>query len=323
MVAKLWYMNADFEIELAAMAVVYRCQASIAEMNRKLAPNLLWLAAPGDALLLEQPWPVELRAQACARSVELVDPVKPQDQSARVFTPWGWTPSAAAAGMRSGAIVMPIPFEIVARINSKLFSHAIEQELGIVLPGTTVASSFPELADAVARACPAPDDKWVIKSPLGFAARNRVLGRGPKLVGPPAIWSERRFAQGSQLIFQPWLQVKREYGVAMQIQADGQVTITGVSDMQTNGAGTSIGYLLGREIAPHRREELERIANLVAERLYREGYHGPAGVDALEHTGGLHPLLEINARYTMGFVAVAVERELRPLSPVFWRIKLW
>jgi hypothetical protein len=321
MVAKLWYMNADFEIELGAMPGVYRYKKSIAEMNRKLAPNLLWLATPGDALLLEQPWPAELCAQACARGVELVDPAKPQDQSARIFTPWGWTPSAAAAGMRSGAIVMPIPYEIVTRINSKLFSHAIEQELGIVLPGTSVANGFTELADAVARACPTPDTKWVIKSPLGFAARDRVLGRGPKLVGPPAIWSERRFAHGEQLIFQPWLQVKREYGVVMEIQTNGKVTITGVSDMQTNGAGTSIGYLLGREIAPYRREELESVANLVGERLYREGYHGPAGVDALEHTGGLHPLLEINARYTMGFVAVAVERELHPSKPVFWTIK--
>jgi hypothetical protein len=44
-------------------------------------------------------------------------------------------------------------------------------------------------------------------------------------------------------------------------------------------------------------------------------------VDALEHTGGLHPLLEINARYTMGFVALAVERALNPRTPVLWELK--
>lgn len=44
-------------------------------------------------------------------------------------------------------------------------------------------------------------------------------------------------------------------------------------------------------------------------------------MDALEHAGGLHPLLEINARHTMGFVALAVERSLRPSEPVFWGIK--
>jgi hypothetical protein len=44
-------------------------------------------------------------------------------------------------------------------------------------------------------------------------------------------------------------------------------------------------------------------------------------VDALEHSGGLLPLLEINARYTMGFIALAVEEAWVPESPVFWSTK--
>jgi hypothetical protein len=45
-------------------------------------------------------------------------------------------------------------------------------------------------------------------------------------------------------------------------------------------------------------------------------------VDALEHAGGFHPLLEVNARYTMGFVALAVERSLGPTAPTFWSSKV-
>jgi hypothetical protein len=67
--------------------------------------------------------------------------------------------------------------------------------------------------------------------------------------------------------------------------------------------------------------ELERVAALVCARLHEEGYCGPVGVDALEHRGGLHPLLEVNARYTMGFVALAVERALAPSEPTFWSTK--
>lgn len=44
-------------------------------------------------------------------------------------------------------------------------------------------------------------------------------------------------------------------------------------------------------------------------------------MDALEHAGGLHPLLEVNARHTMGFIALAVERGLGPAGPAFWGIK--
>ncbi|HEY9282684.1 MAG TPA: hypothetical protein VIP46_04435 [Pyrinomonadaceae bacterium] len=76
-----------------------------------------------------------------------------------------------------------------------------------------------------------------------------------------------------------------------------------------------------RPPTPHRRDELEGVAHFVGGRLHAEGFWGPVGVDAVEHVGGLHPLLEINVRHTMGFVALAVERSLRPAEPVFWSIK--
>jgi hypothetical protein len=314
-------MNADFETELSAGAAAYRATPFFDALNARLAPQLLWLARAGDALLLPEPWGEALRREAGRRGVELSSPTAAGDNSTRVFTPWGWTPSAAAAGQRAGAVVSPVPFDTVARVNSKLWSHALEVELGVALPGSATASTFEELRAAVARACPRPGDKWVIKSPQGFAARERVLGRGAKLEGAQATWARRRLGGGETLIFQPWLEVVREYGIAMEISATGSLEIRGISDMQTNGAGAATGYVLGRPPAARRVDELERIARVVGERLFREGYHGPAGVDALEHAGGLHPLLEVNARYTMAFVALAVERSLRPATPTFWSTK--
>ena len=315
-------MNADFEAELAAPAGSYRPLPSFDVLNRRLAEHLLWLAHPGDALLTQEPWSARLQSEARRRRVELVSPARPEPRSARLFTPWGWTPSAVAAGERAGAVVaQAIPLATVARVNSKLWSHALEAELGIAQPGAALAPTFEELQGTVARACPGPDDKWVVKSAYGFAARDRVLGRGPLLEEPQARWSLRRLARGETLIFQPWLDVIREYGVVMEISPDGSFAVHGISDLQTNGAGTGNGYILGRPPDPRRAAELERIAGLVSERLFREGYVGPVGIDALEHRGGFHPLLEINARYTMGFVAVAVERTLKPAAPVFWSTK--
>ena len=324
MVSRLWHMNADFETELASLPTrggAYRRLPFFDALNRRLAPHLLRLALRGDALLLPEPWDAGVQEEARRRGVELCPPAAAGDQSGRVFTPWGWTPSAAAAGERTGAVVRPVPFDVVARVNSKLWSHALEVELGVALPGAAAASTFAELSEAVARACPLRGDKWVVKSPHGFAARDRVLGRGPRLEGPQAAWVRRRLGRGETLIFQPWLEVVREYGVVLEISPAGSLTIQGVSDLQTNGAGTGTGYLLGRAPAPRRAGELERIARLVAARLFAAGYHGPAGIDALEHRGGLHPLLEVNARYTMGFVALAVERELKPATPTVWGTK--
>jgi hypothetical protein len=314
-------MNADFEMELAARGNTYRRPHSFAPLNRRLAPHLLWLASPGDGLLLEERWPEALARQAEQQEVELVLAGEGKNQQDRIFAPWGWTPSVVAVGESVGASVTPVSPDIVRRVNSKLWSHALEQELGLAIPGARVAASFNELQEAVANACPCADDKWVIKNPFGFAARERVLGRSTRLEGAQATWAQRQFARGETLIFQPWLERVREYGVTLEINPDGEINLVGISDLQTNGAGTGTGYLLGRKIDSYRASELERVAREVGARLFKEGYVGPVGVDALEHTGGLHPLLEINARYTMGFVALAVERALNPQTLTFWKME--
>lgn len=315
-------MNADFETELSAVGGPYRRPHFFAALNRRLAPHLLWLTSRGDSLLLDEPWPESLTKECERRGVELIlrrDSEK--KQAGRIFTPWGWTPSAVALGESIGAHVPSVSLETIRRVNSKLWSHALEQELGLAMKGAFAATGFAELLEAVAGACPLDGDKWVIKNPFGFAARERVLGRGPHLEGAQATWARRQFAKGHTLIFQPWLERVREYGVTLEIKPGGGIKLLGISDLQTNGAGTGTGYLLGRKIDPQRLTELEEIARVVGARLFREGYVGPAGVDALEHTRGLHPLLEINARYTMGFVALAVERSLNPQSPILWRLE--
>jgi hypothetical protein len=318
-------MNADFEAELDHYAFArgraYRRPASFDALNRRLSEKFLWLARAGDALLAEEPWSDALVTEARARGVELISHARAERQSHRLFTPWGWTPSAARAGECVGATVEPLPLEMVARVNSKLWSHALEVELGVSIEGAATASTLDELNEAARRACPRANDKWVVKSPYGFAARERVLGRGPTVDGAQAAWAVKRLARGETLIFQPWLEVMREYGVVAEIACDGSHTVLGVSDLQTNGAGTGTGYVLGRAPSPERLSELEATARLVCERLYAEGYQGPVGVDAIEHAGGLHPLLEVNARYTMGFIAVAVECAMKPAEPVFWPTK--
>ena len=314
-------MNADFEIELSQAQGLYRRLPPAEALNHRLAPHLLWLARRGDALLVREPWAGQLESEARRRGVQLISTENQTRLDRHLFTPWGWSGSAVAAGREAGAIVSPpVDLSTIARVNSKLWSHSLEVELGWATRGAATAATIEELRERIKSACPGANDKWVIKSPFGFAARDRVLGRGPLLDSPQAKWSERRFQKGETLIFQPWLEVIREYGIVLEISPDGAYDLQGISDLQTNGAGTGKGYLLGRPPTPERLLELEGIACVVCERLFKEGYYGPVGIDALEHSQGLHPLLEINARYTMGFVAVAIERSRQPSSPVFWSL---
>ena len=64
-----------------------------------MIPLLVRLARPGDGLLYEVPWTDALAGEARRRGVELVSPraaaTGRTPQTGRLFTPWGWTRTAA------------------------------------------------------------------------------------------------------------------------------------------------------------------------------------------------------------------------------------
>jgi hypothetical protein len=313
-------MNPDFELELESAN--YMRVPTIALRVRRLTAAVLWLASPGDTLIVDVD-DQSLREAAGRLGIELVG-LSPSDSvglSPFIFTPWGWSRQARDLGQRLGARVESPDPDVVARVNSKLFSHQLERDLEIAMAGAGVARDLAELETLLKSACPHSQDKWVIKSPFGFSARGRVLGRGPSLDPASRKWAERRFERGDALLMEPWLDVLREYGVQLMIDRGGRVDLLGITDIQTNGAGAVTGYLFGRRPDPARAHQLAETALEVGRRLWTEGYWGPANVDALEHRGGLRPLLEINARYTLGHVALEVERSLDPSSEIFWELK--
>ncbi len=320
--SRLWYVNSEFEAELAAGLAVnvrFRPRPIHETLNQRLTHAVAsLLAEPDDGILAPEAWHADLADIAAERQLELVSLESPSDQSHRVFSPWGRTPRSLAIGTRTGADVSGPPPEVIHRVNSKLFSHLLERKLGVADPRAAACATLDELARHVAAACPDPKMKWVVKHRLGVAARERVLGRGPSLGHNAETWCRARFAEGEVLLFEPWLEVIREYGTVMNIADDGAIEVFGVSDVQTNGAGTATGYLIGRPPTPERMKDLLEIADHVGAALHRAGYHGPCGIDALEHRDGWRPILEINARLTVGFLAVAAERRLNPTEPEQW-----
>jgi len=59
---------------------------------------------------------------------------------------------------------------------------------------------------------------------------------------------------------------------------------------------------------------LHEVVTTVGAALFAAGYTGPFAIDAFVHRGAggraLHPLCEINARYTFGWIAHALRRRL-------------
>lgn len=311
---RLWYVNTDFEAELAAWrrGQRYVPAGRFAARSHIVAYNLVkYLLRPGDALLASRAWWPSLEALAARQNVNLLPLEGTQKQSAYEFTPWGWTPTALAIGERTGAGLSPPPLESVACVNSKVYSHQLERELGVADDRARLVTSEAELTAHVAQVCPRNEDKWVIKHPYGVAARERVLGRGPAVPPPVAVWCRRHWADGTPLLFEPWYDVRQEYGLCGFSGPAGEVHLLGVSRPVTNGAGVLVGYKLEAARLP---ASVWSLGREVGARLATEGYRGAWGMDVLEHAQGWRPLLEINARWTVGFMALGAAVRARTKS---------
>jgi hypothetical protein len=217
--------------------------------------------------------------------------------------PYAVLPDTASLLAEWGRTAQVPPVGVVTLVNSKTWSNTLVQKLG--LPGRArVARSVDELSAAV----PEDGSAVVIKDPYG------VSGRGALRVGSPGAWRaiqrvlHRQEAAGRriELLVQPELPKRCDFSGHLEVNRDGTSRFLGVQVMVNHGfrhlgsgpAGPELLSLLHQ----HRyREVLAQVGAALAE----AGYHGPAGVDSMVlEDNTLVPVLEINARRSMGLLAL-------------------
>lgn len=317
------FFNPDFEAEIASRGR-YARPAWAAGLGRRLAPAIAPLGGPEDVILLDGP--ADLGGLDLAGLPHAVPLVARSGKITRLsrLVAWGATPSAAARARALGLAFEAPPFEVVRRVNSKLWSHEVERALGTALPGAAIVRSVEEAARAV-RAAAAP--RWVLKSLFGVAGRGRYLGRGPALGRDAAAWLARRAGRDGAVVFEPWVEVEREFGVEIEVAESGEVRLLGVAESVLDASGHYAGSRIGPAVAPEPglAERLAAVAREVGRRLLAEGYFGPAGIDAFvfRTAGGglaLRPIVEVNARHAMGMIALRFAPLVSPGGAGVWRI---
>jgi hypothetical protein len=190
-------------------------------------------------------------------------------------------------------------------VNDRRFALALGIARGAALPNARVIASVDELADVTGA--------WVVKAAFTTAGRDRCRGEGPPSMEQRTRIS-RLLAMFGPLVFEPWMQRELDVGVCARVHPDGSVTAEAPHGLRTDARG---GFL-GIELAPPALESAERtrLTNLVeaaGRAMFERGYIGPYAIDAFAYrdSSGMrrfHPLCEINARYTFGWVARALGR---------------
>lgn len=216
-----------------------------------------------------------------------------------------WGPSQAIA---QWAHQHDIPYaisewETLRTINSKVFSFTEAPKL----PGAELLHSHEEVLTWIAKT-PGPK---VLKTPFGTAGRGHILCQSnvkrqyttPKneaFSEDPEVNVKRLYI--CPLIGEPWVERVLDFSTQWK---EGK--LLGVTLFENEPNGTYRGTYVG-EVEKWALDEHLAVAQPLIAKIGKMGYNGHIGVDAFvywrEGKKKVHPVVEINARKTMSWVAL-------------------
>jgi hypothetical protein len=162
-------------------------------------------------------------------------------------------------------------------------------------------------------------ERAVLKASLGSSGRGHYLlplGAGLDALAQHKSKLERLLAERGGLIIQPWW--PRILDFSSQWWVSSSPKLLGTTLMLNSPSGKYCGSIAGPsqwipEHLGHFWSEHEQTVSLLLTRLFDAGYEGPCGVDAMivKERGSSRciPIVEINPRHTMGWVAVALQHQ--------------
>ena len=231
------------------------------------------------------------------------------------------------------------PPECVARIHDKAFAIRTARELDLeptrLAPLPRILSPDELLApDALVRRLDAALRDWpdwterrfTFKPRRGTSGRGRVGGCDTTDTAKIRGAFPRLAARGGA-IFEPWLPRRSDLSVSLRIPSPAEVgvqpVLLGSLESLVTPSGVFRGHLgevdsRGRVFSGHTKDErLRADAATVAGVARKQGFHGPCGIDAFGYLEGEHermrPLVEFNARATMGLITIGLVRRALPL----------
>jgi hypothetical protein len=320
----LFLGNFDFEHHLGSEGLRVRT-AQIRRLNDQMAYSLVPLSQSGDCI-----WTPEKPEAAFADHLEkiglpgirLVSQAKEVPRNTE-FVPWGWCTSVLSWAGEHGWKCRPPDLAVVAEVNSREFSSGLETELAVALPGARAVRSLTDLELAISEGAKLSNG-WVLKAKFGMSARERIVVR--RLPREPEIgWARRRLERGDSIFFEPWVEALAEYGCQFTVPAAGRPLLDGITGLLTDAQGTYRGSRLLQpdDAAACVPEHVLHTVQRAAERIQRRGYFGPLGIDVMQYRTpdgpiGWRPLQDINARLTMGRVALGLRRLLAAHETADW-----
>ncbi|MGC1272386.1 MAG: hypothetical protein WBC44_01670 [Planctomycetaceae bacterium] len=306
---RLFVGNFDFEHRFGREGTLPR---HLVEINAALAPVWATIADDGDAVWTPTPIDLAIFDRLARQRLPRLTPVAEPQMLDREFefVFWGENEWARSAAQRWGRTWLGCEPDIVRRVNSRRFKFELERRFDVLPDGAALVGNVEELATALTLQA---NDGWVLKAEFGGAGREVRFGAGPPSKQDLA-WASNRFRQGVVVTVERRLERLDEAGIQFHVERNGDVVCLGVTPLLTRPTGGYLGSGFDDEpqLCIDWAQAVE-VGRRVAEAVAAEGYFGPLGIDAMRYRDAagairVRPLQDLNARYTMGGLALGLRR---------------
>ncbi len=227
---------------------------------------------------------------------------------------WGFSRSLAQWALEKNCTYVTPPLDVVYKIQSKDFSfHSFPQ------PAHSQKITDPQELIAWWASFSGPK---VLKTLFGSSGRGHFLSSGDALDLPKALsFFSKHTKTSSALIAQPWLIRILDFSSQWHISPEGNCSYLGATICENSSRGIYQKSIAGKECLlfqkylPYFEEHLS-YARTAVKLLKELSFFGNVGFDAFLYQAPdtqhitLFPIVEINARKTMGWVALQLLQKL-------------
>lgn len=222
---------------------------------------------------------------------------------------WGYSLEAKKWAEKRGLRYEMPPWEVVHEVNSKEFSWKESPQL--------LFSGLFRNEKEVYRWIEQVKGPKVLKTCFGLSGKGHLLL--PVSEHRLSQFLQREFALGLPVIGEPWVERELDFSTQWMIYPDQRIELIAPTILVTTSHGQHVENRVGNIAIPKLEEHLS-VAHSVLKKLARKGFFGNVGVDAMLYEGGkLHPIVEINARKTMGWVCAKYQHRYFPKQTVSLR----
>ncbi len=267
-------------------------------------------------------------AGALARDGEL--PAFPFCAPGEVLVPWLATDEAELLARSEGVPFAAAPAAIVRRVHDKAFAHRVARASALVpsaLEAAALVFEPGELVDADAVRCRIEAElaswplalraRFVVKPRLGTSGRGRIDGASGRIDATRLAGALERLRACGGALVEPWLERTLDLSAQLFVAGPDDVRVLGTLRQVLTRNGGPTGHA-GRIDRAGRVDSgttwdapLRAAACVLGAEAARAGFTGACGLDAFvfraeDGSEILRPVVELNARYTMGTVAIGL-----------------